>query len=107
MFAGERHRLDETVAADLFIDCSGFRGLLIEQALRTGYEDWTNWLPCDRSVAVPCASAAAPVPYTRAIASRSGWRWRIPLQNRIGNGYVFCSGFESDADATDLILSEL
>ena len=97
----------ETITADLFIDCSGFRGLLIEQALKTGYEDWTNWLPCDRSVAVPCASATAPIPYTRAIASRSGWRWRIPLQNRVGNGYVFCSSFESDADATDLIMSEL
>jgi tryptophan 7-halogenase len=97
----------ETIAADLFIDCSGFRGLLIEQALKTGYEDWSNWLPCDRSVAVPCAGAAAPVPYTRAIASQSGWRWRIPLQQRVGNGYVFCSGFESDAEAIELTLSHL
>ncbi len=90
-----------TVAADLFIDCSGFRGLLIEQALKTGYEDWTQWLPCDRSVAVQCEAAEPPLPYTRAIASEAGWRWRIPLQHRVGNGYVFSSGFMSDSEAVE------
>jgi tryptophan halogenase len=69
--------------ADLFIDCSGFRGLLIEQALGTGYEDWTHWLPCDRAVAMPCECRGSP-PYTRSTAQEAGWQWRIPLQHRIG-----------------------
>lgn len=85
--------------ADFFIDCSGFRGLLIEGALKTGYEDWTHWLPCDRAVAMPCASAEAPAPYTRSIAMEAGWRWRIPLQHRTGNGYVYCSDHISDDEA--------
>src|SRR5690606_38183310 len=72
------------IAADLFIDCSGFRGLLIEQALKSGYVDWTHWLPCDRAVAVPCASTSDPIPYTRATARSAGWQWRIPLQHRVG-----------------------
>ena len=70
---------DTRVEADLFIDCSGFRGLLIEQALKTGYEDWTHWLPCDRAVAVPCESAGELTPYTRSTARSAGWQWRIPL----------------------------
>ena len=87
------------VAGDLFIDCSGFQGLLIEKALDTGYEDWTQWLPCDRAVAMPCESRQPPAPYTRSIASKGGWQWRIPLQHRTGNGYVFCSRHLSDDEA--------
>jgi tryptophan 7-halogenase len=88
----------ETLGGDLFIDCTGFRGLLIEGALKAGYEDWTHWLPCDRAIAIPCVSQGALTPYTRASALEAGWQWRIPLQHRIGNGYVYCSSFlEEDA----------
>jgi tryptophan halogenase len=75
----------ERVAGDLFIDCSGFRGLLIEQSLKTGYEDWTQWLPCDRAAAVPCQSAGELTPYTRSTARAAGWQWRIPLQTLLEN----------------------
>ena len=94
-------RLDDGRAldADFFIDCSGFRGLLIEGALKTGYEDWSHWLPCDRAVALPCARVEPPVPYTRSTALEAGWRWRIPLQHRTGNGYVYCSAHISDDEA--------
>ena len=95
------------IEADLFIDCSGFRGVLIEQALKSGYEDWTHWLPCDRAVAVPCESAGALTPYTRSTARAAGWQWRIPLQHRIGNGYVFCSRHISDDEATATLLANL
>ena len=95
------------IEADLYIDCSGFRGLLIEQALNTGYEDWTHWLPCDRAVAVACDSAGALTPYTRSTAHSAGWQWRIPLQHRIGNGYVYCSRFISDDAATATLLAHL
>ncbi|GAB4522064.1 MAG: tryptophan 7-halogenase [Amphiplicatus sp.] len=95
------------IAGDLFIDCSGFRGLLIEEALGTGYEDWTHWLPCDRAVAAPCENSEEPVPYTRAIARPAGWQWRIPLQHRMGNGYVYSSRFVSDAEARQTLLSNL
>jgi tryptophan halogenase len=94
-------------AGELFIDCSGFRGLLIEQALHTGYDDWTHWLPCDRALAVPCASAGEFTPYTRSTARRAGWQWRIPLQHRIGNGYVYCSRFISDDEAAATLLANL
>jgi tryptophan 7-halogenase len=97
----------EEIGGDLFIDCSGFRGLLIEQALHTGYEDWTHWLPCDRAVAAPCASVEEPIPYTRAIAHGAGWQWRIPLQHRVGNGYVYCSRFIGDDEATATLVRNL
>jgi tryptophan halogenase len=88
-----------TIAGDLFIDCSGFRGLLIEGALQTGYDDWSEWLPCDRAVARPCARVGDPLPYTRATATSAGWRWRIPLQSRTGNGHVYCSEHMGDDQA--------
>jgi tryptophan 7-halogenase len=96
-----------TVAGDLFIDCSGFRGLLIGDAVGAGYEDWTHWLPCDRAVAVPCQSAGGLTPYTRSTAREAGWQWRIPLQHRIGNGYVFCSQFMDEDQAADALLRQL
>ncbi len=95
------------VEGDLFIDCSGFRGLLIEQALGTGYEDWSAWLPCDRALAVPCQGTGEPTPYTRSTAREAGWQWRIPLQHRIGNGYVYCSRYISDAAAAATLMSNL
>ncbi len=95
------------VAADFFIDCSGFRGLLIEEALESGYEDWTGWLPCDRAVAVPCESVEPLTPYTRAKARDAGWQWRIPLQHRTGNGYVYSSAFVADDDAARVLLDNL
>ena len=96
-----------TVEADLFIDCSGFRGLLIEQTLHSGYEDWTRWLPCDRAVAVPCARIEDPAPYTRSTARAAGWQWRIPLQHRTGNGYVYSSRHISDDEAAATLLRNL
>jgi len=97
----------ETVSAELFIDCSGFRGLLIEQCLETGYQDWSEWLPCNRAVAVPSATVGAIPPYTRATARTAGWQWRIPLQHRTGNGHVYCSEFISDNEATAQLLSHV
>jgi tryptophan halogenase len=94
-------------AADLYIDCSGFRGLLIERALKTGYENWTHWLPCDRALAVPCASTPDFTPYTRSTARSAGWQWRIPLQHRIGNGYVYSSAHISDDEAAATLLGNL
>jgi tryptophan 7-halogenase len=95
------------VVADLFIDCTGFRALLIEGALKTGFESWRHWLPCDRAFAVPCTSVEPPIPYTRATADKAGWRWRIPLQHRTGNGYVFCSDFIDEAEAKARLLETL
>ena len=95
------------IAGDFFIDCSGFRGLLIEQALGTGYDDWTHWLPCDRTVAVCCARIEDPAPYTRSTAQRAGWQWRIPLQHRTGNGHVYCSAYVDDDEATQTLLANL
>ncbi len=95
------------VAADFFIDCTGFRGLLIEGALATGYEDWTHWLPCDRAVAIGCEHGGEFTPYTRSTAFEAGWQWRIPLQHRIGNGYVYCSNYLSDDAAAEKLLANL
>ena len=95
------------VEGDLFIDASGFRGLLIEQALETGFEDWTRWLPNDRAWAVPCELAGERQPLTRATARAAGWQWRIPLQHRLGNGYAYSSGFVSDDEAASTLLANL
>src|SRR5439155_15588733 len=97
----------ERIEADLFVDCSGFRGVLIEQALHTGYDDWSQWLPCDRAVAVPCETREPSVAYTRSTAREAGWQWRIPLQHRVGNGYVYCSRFIADEDAAATLLANL
>lgn len=97
----------EIVDGELFVDCSGFRGLLIEQTLKTGYEDWTHWLPCDRAFAVPSENARPLTPYTRATARSAGWQWRIPLQHRMGNGHVYCSRFVSDDEAATTLLANL
>nr|WP_255579985.1 MULTISPECIES: tryptophan halogenase family protein [unclassified Caulobacter] len=93
---------DRRVDGDFFIDCSGFRGLLIEETLKTGYEDWSHWLPCDRAMAMPCTREGAPPPFTRSTAQAAGWIWNIPLQHRDGNGYVYSSQFIDDdaAEAT-------
>src|SRR3546814_16126392 len=85
------------IEGDLFVDCSGFRGLLIEGALHTGYSEWNHWLPCDSAVAMPCESEGDPAPFTRATAREAGWPWRIPLQHRTGTGYVY-SGWPLDHD---------
>lgn len=97
----------EAIAGELFVDCSGFRGLLIEEALQAGYENWQHWLPCDRAVAVPCAKGAEITPYTRSTARDAGWQWRIPLQHRTGNGYVHCSTFIGEDEATQTLMSSL
>jgi tryptophan 7-halogenase len=95
------------VEGDLFIDCSGFRGLLIEQTLEAGFEDWSAWLPCDRALAVPCESGGDSNPLTRSTARSAGWQWRIPLQHRIGNGYVYSSAHISDDEAAATLLANL
>ncbi|MDV3257473.1 MAG: tryptophan 7-halogenase, partial [Sphingomonas sp.] len=97
----------ETIEGELFIDCSGFRALLIGEALGVGFEDWTRWLPCDRALAVPCENGPRWRPYTQSIAHQAGWQWRIPLQHRAGNGHVYCSDFISDDEAADLLLKNL
>lgn len=97
----------EEIAGDLFVDCSGFRGLLIEQELETGYEDWSDHLPCNRAFAVPCAIEGPTGPYTRATARTGGWQWRIPLQHRIGNGHVYCDRYVSDQEAVDQLMTTL
>lgn len=97
----------ERIEADLYLDCTGFRGLLIEGALKTGYEDWSRWLPCDRAFAVACERTGPLSSHTVAAARDVGWQWRIPLQHRIGNGYVYCSQFIEDDAARTLFLSNL
>ncbi|MEI9903597.1 MAG: tryptophan halogenase family protein [Asticcacaulis sp.] len=107
----ERVRLDtgESVAGDLFIDCSGFRSLLLQKTLGVGYRDWRHWLPCDRAVALPCRHKDETdiEPLTRSTARDAGWMWRIPLQHRIGNGYVYASDHISDADAEAVLRAQL
>jgi tryptophan halogenase len=95
------------IEGDLFIDCSGFRGLLIEGALKAGYDDWAQWLPCDRAAAVPCDSVEPATPLTRATSDAAGWRWRIPLQHRVGNGYVYCSSYIGDDEAARVLVDKL
>jgi tryptophan halogenase len=96
-----------TLEGELFIDCSGFRGLLIEEKLGTGYEDWSRWLPCDRAAAVPCALPGPPDPFTRSTAHSAGWQWRIPLQHRMGNGLVYSSAHLEREQAEAVLLSNL
>jgi tryptophan halogenase len=93
----------DRLAGDLFIDCSGLRGLLIEDQCAAGYDDWSHWLPCDAAWAAPTAAEPGVTPFTQATAHEAGWRWRIPLQHRIGNGYVFSTRFQ-DADAARELL---
>jgi tryptophan halogenase len=95
------------IPGDLFIDCSGFRGLLIEEKLGTGYEDWSRWLPCDRAVAVPSRHALPLDPFTRSTARPYGWQWRIPLQHRMGNGLVYSSAHAGRDEAEALLLANL
>ena len=95
------------LAGDLFIDCSGFRAVLIGDAMASPFEDWSHWLPCDRAVAVPCARVAETTPYTRSTLRPAGWQWRIPLQHRTGNGYVYSSRFVSDDEAAATLLANL
>ena len=97
----------QTIEAEFWLDCTGFRGLLIEDTLATGYEDWTHWLPCDRAAAVQCTHGGEFTPYTRSTARAAGWQWRIPLQHRIGNGYVHCSEFISEDEAAQVLLDNL
>ena len=96
-----------SLAADLFIDCTGFRGLLIEGTLKAGYEDWSHWLPMNRAVAAPCARAEPARPYTMSTAREAGWQWRIDLQHRTGNGYVYGTDFISDQEAEDALVQSL
>jgi tryptophan 7-halogenase len=95
------------VAGDLFVDCSGMRALLIGDALGVGYEDWNQWLLCNRAQAVPCASVQPLTPYTRSTAREAGWQWRIPLQHRIGNGYVYSAELLSEEKAAETLLGNL
>lgn len=95
------------IEGDFFVDCTGFRGLLIEQTLHAGYEDWSHWLPCDSAVAVQSESTGPAIPYTRSIARDAGWQWRIPLQSRVGNGMVYCSRYKSDDEARDMLLANV
>jgi tryptophan halogenase len=97
----------DIIEGDFFIDCTGFRGLLIEETLKTGYEDWSHWLPCDRAIAVQTESVGPAVPYTKSVAHDAGWRWRIPLQHRVGNGLVYCSRYLSDDEARTTLLNNI
>jgi tryptophan halogenase len=96
---GLRLESGQQVDGDFFVDCTGFRGLLIEQTLHAGYDDWQHWLPCDSALAVQTENVQPPIPYTRSIAHEAGWQWRIPLQHRTGNGLVYCSKFWSRDEA--------
>lgn len=93
--------------ADFFVDCSGFRSLLVGQTLGTGFSDWSQWLPCDRAIAVPTTSEVPPPPYTKATAHSAGWQWRIHLQHRAGNGHVYSSNHMSDDEALAILRQNL
>lgn len=97
----------QEIPGDLFIDCTGMRGLLIEQCLQTGFEEWSHWLPCDSAIAIQTETTAPAVPYTKSIAHHAGWRWQIPLQHRVGNGIVFSSNHLSNDEATNMLLSSV
>jgi tryptophan halogenase len=97
----------QRIEGDLFVDCTGFRALLIEQTLNAGFDDWSHWLPCDSAIAVQTASVRPAVPYTLAIAHDAGWQWRIPLQHRTGNGIVYCSEFLSKDEALERLLGKI
>ncbi len=97
----------DVVEGDLFIDCSGLRALLIEDTLKTGFDDWSHWLPCDRALAVPCANGDDIAPFTQSIAHGFGWQWRIPLQHRTGNGIVYSSAFATDDEAEAALMANL
>ena len=97
----------ERIAGDLFLDCTGFRALLIEGALHAGFDDWSHWLPCDSAIALQTENVRPPVPYTRAIAHDAGWQWRIPLQHRTGNGLVYCSRYLGQDAALDRLLGNV
>ncbi|GAA0822639.1 tryptophan 7-halogenase [Colwellia asteriadis] len=98
---------DTSLTSDFFIDCTGFHGLLIEKSLQVGFEDWSHYLPCNRAVAVQTEQVNNPVPYTIATAQKAGWSWSIPLQHRVGNGYVFASQFCSDEQAIETLLKQI
>jgi len=95
------------IEGDLFIDCSGFRGLLIGGALGVGYEDWSQYLPCNRAVAIACETTEPLLPYTKSMARDAGWQWRIPLQHRTGNGYVYCDEYLDMDEATNALMHNL
>lgn len=97
----------QAVEGGLFIDCSGFAGLLIGKTLGVPWQDWSQWLPCNRAIAVPSENVGPPAAYTRSTAREAGWQWRIPLQHRTGNGYVFCESFLSEDEASETVLSRL
>ena len=97
----------QTVEGDLFIDCTGFRGLLIEQSLHAGFDDWSHWLPCDSAIAVQTRAVEPPQPYTRAMAHKAGWQWRIPLQHRVGNGIVFSSAHLPPDEAEQMLRANI
>lgn len=97
----------QNISGEFFIDCTGFRGLLIEQTLKSGFEDWKDVLPCNRAVTIGCEKTSDPIPYTRSTAKSAGWQWRIPLQSRTGNGYVYCGDYISDDEAAQTLLDGL
>lgn len=97
----------QLISADLFLDCTGFRALLIEGTLKAGFEDWTHWLPPDRALVVQCEKVGPPTPYTRCTAHKAGWQFRIPLQHRTGNGHIYSSQFGTEEEAAEILLNTL
>lgn len=97
----------QNISGEFFIDCTGFKGLLIEKVMKSKFEDWSNYLPCNRAITIASEVNSDPIPYTRSTAKSAGWQWRIPLQSRTGNGYVFCDNYISDAVASETLLTGL